>query len=360
MSNSTLQATTTTTSELISAVDSWSSSFSRLTLPSGLLGKSEVTEILDEGAKLLSITLMYGERTGKLDLVGYDDSEIQDKISDLNVESLWIYDTAKTLNIPPEFKEIKQDAFLIHTGKIRKCPTCRGHGKVRCSACKGKVRWTEYRGKTSTEYTCSCGDGKELCDICTGYGKTETVIRCHTSYKITTRRSQEYEGEVPKADLDKTTGRVLLEEVIEYPQHLMREMLQGGLDPTEYMELQEHVCSKVHGVINNKLKLSYDGNLQLVHDLTDQFFTTMPNPVEANILLENEVIPVRMRVKVEDSPVHQINYTYKSKPYELWVYGNERRIFAFKQPSEFTYKLGIVLIAGFMMLGLFFYLVSVS
>jgi hypothetical protein len=34
---------------------------------------------------------------------------------------------------------------------------------------------------------------------------------------------------------------------------------------------------------------------------------------------------------------------YKSRPYKIWVYGNERKVYAKKKPFEFTSKMGIIL-----------------
>jgi hypothetical protein len=325
------------------AIDEWSSSILNPTVPGRLLERSVIKEVSDEGAKLLSATFMYGERTGRQREIPYDESEITNKITDLATETLWIYG-ADGLNIPSDFTTTcTTKSFYITTGKVHKCSECRGFGKVTCSLCKGKIRWTERSGDTVTNHNCSCGDGKEICSQCDGYSYTQTVIDCDTSYKLHTTNRQDYKGEIPKDKLAKTTGTELFDESVDYPEEKMTRMLRGGLNGTEYAELQSEVAGRFHVSVDEKLT-AYDGDRQFIHNLITEFFSAMPNAVEKNKLLEYEILPIRLKLKIEDSPVKRITYEYKQRPYKLWVYGNEKRIFASEKPFEFTPRLiGIIL-----------------
>ena len=351
------QSSVKLSSDIMTAVNKWSSAFWRPAIPSKLFDKSIISDVVDAGAKLLSATFMYGERKGKLKEIPYDDSEVG-KITNLATESLWIYDNVATLDVPNDYKEEKQESFMISTGKTRKCSNCRGTGQVTCSKCGGKVQWRERQGDTIVEMTCSCGNGKERCGVCKGYSYLLAVIVCETAYKLTKTTNQEYEGEIPKNKLAQTTGRIVFEETVNYPIDKIKVMLVVGINANEYMQLQEIVRLHLHEVIQQKL-VSYEGNVQLVHDLVDRFFAEIPNPAQQNKLLEYEILPVRLRVKVEDAPVSQVKYLYKSQPYKLWVYGNERKIHAPKTPFEFTSKMwaisGIILVVITVVVALILY-----
>jgi len=165
----------------------------------------------------------------------------------------------------------------------------------------------------------------------------QKIIKCTTEYKISNTQDFEYSGPIPKKGFARAQGQTLFEETIDYPQDMVRTMLRGGIDANEYTQLQGIVKNKLHEVITGTLT-TYEGNLRLVHELVDRFFETIPNPVQTNKLLEHEIVPVRLRVKVERKPVYKIAYIYQSKSYDLWVYGTERKVYAPKKPGKFTKK----------------------
>lgn len=332
------------------AVNDWSSSLLNPTVPGGLFEKSTITAVADEGAKLLTATFMYGERTGRTGERPYDHGAIRNKIENLAEESLWLYGEP---NIPADYTTKGADKpFVITTGETHKCAKCRGHGKITCTTCKGKVRWTEKSGDEIVEKVCSCGDGKEACGDCDGYGWMETIIECKSEYKLHDSKKQDYNGEIPKDKLAKTSGRTLFEESVDYPLDMMRDMLRGGINASEYGELQKAVSGRFHAAIDEKLA-DYDGDINLVHGLIDEFFSSMPNAVEKNQLMKQEMLPIRLRLKVEDSPVSKIDYQYKAKSYRLWVYGNERKVHAVEKPFEFTPRLiGILVVAVAVVVGI--------
>jgi hypothetical protein len=321
---------------VLKAVNEWSSSIKNPTVPGQLFGKSTILAVADEGAKLLGATFMYGERTGKTIEIPYDHGTIRNTVDDLASESLWLYGTP---DIPPDFStKSSEKPFIITTGETHKCSKCRGHGKVTCTSCKGKVRWTEKQGDNIVEKVCSCGDGKEACGTCDGFGWMQNVIQCKTEFKTHDSDKQDYEGEIPKQKLQKTSGRVLFEETIDYPLDEMRGMLKGGINAAEYAQLQKEVADRFHSAIKETLT-EYDGDIALVHGLVDEFFAEMPNAVEKNKLFKHEMLPIRLKIKVEDSPVSRVNYKFKETEYRLWVYGNERKVHAPKKPFSFTPRL---------------------
>ena len=330
----------------MAAVNEWSSGFWRLLTPSKLFDKATIRQVTDEGANLLNVAFMYGERDGKTEEIGYDDSEIKNRIDNLATQSLWLYTTTTSAHAIPEgITEEDQEPFNIGTGRTRKCPSCRGTGKVTCSTCGGKIRWTEnsWDGKSLIHKTCSCGDGKERCGYCNGYSIVQFVIVVQTRYRITRSSKQEYDGEIPKDQLAATTGRILFKHTVDYPLDDLTRLLTGGVDAKAYTLLQDGVRMRLHDSVRKQLSATYDGDLQLVHDLVDRFFAKMPDACKENKLLEYEIIPIRLRIKVENAPVFRITYEYKDNEYTLWVYGNEKRIHAPERPVEFTAKMLVFL-----------------
>jgi len=143
------------------AIQKWSNSFFRASIPTNLMTKSVISEIRDERAKLLSAEFLYGERNGSIKEIPYDGSEISNRIDNLDEESLWLYGGGLS-EAPAGFSEMSQSKFLISTGKTKKCPKCRGEGKVDCWACKGS-------GQDKSQ-SCRHCSGKG-CRYCNGTGK---------------------------------------------------------------------------------------------------------------------------------------------------------------------------------------------
>jgi hypothetical protein len=111
----------------------------------------------------------------------------------------------------------------------------------------------------------------------------------------------------------------------------------GGMDQAYYAQLQAHVSNRFCSSIDEKLK-GYDGDIKQAHDLISGFIQGMPNPATENKLLERETMPVRIRFAITDVPVVRIEYSHEQKPYELWVYGNEHKVYASKHPRKLTAK----------------------
>lgn len=323
-----------------SSVNKWSSAFWRLTLPNNLFDIAQIIEIKDMSGQYINGVLLYGERKGKVDERPHDGGGLN-KITDLSVESLWNYDSVETEGVPTEFKYTKQPYFYIPTGKTRKCYSCSGRGVVKCTYCGGRGRYKSG----DNWYDCSCGNGQVDCDTCTGYGYLKEVIVCNTVYDINSLDTLDYKGVSFVGDsIDKTTrkiinstGEPLLEEIAEYPQSKVKIMLQGGLNAQEYLQLQNGIKDNLHKLVNEKLT-NYQGDIQLVHNAIERFFLNMPNPSVNNKLLEYEIIPVRVKISVQNRPVYQVKYIYKEKNYILWVYGDEGKIYASQSPKEFTIK----------------------
>jgi hypothetical protein len=339
--------------EIHKAVQKWGNSFFRASIPTNLIEKSVVTEINDERAKLLTAQFLYGERHGCEKDIPYDDSEIKNTINDLNVETLWLYGGKSTSEAPTGFSEKSLKKFQIETGKTKKCSKCRGEGVVTCSKCKG----TGYYKENSSDFKskpCSCDNGKRRCRACEGYRYVHTVIEVETAFKIDNSRKHDYSGEIPEKKLKKASGKVIFDESVDYPKDKMTKVLQGGIYPQEYSKLQENVSELFHFIIVKKLT-DYDGDMKMVHTLVDDFLKEMPNACEKNQLLKHEILPVRIGFKIEDAPVKCIAYTYKEKPYILWVYGNERRVYAKKCPRGFTWRLVISWTIQIIIVGLIIY-----
>jgi hypothetical protein len=339
--------------DLVDAVNRWSGQFFQLTTPSDLFDRSTILKQSEESAKLISSILLFGERTGTLRSRPYDSGGVSNKINTLAEESLWIYGDLKH---PQGFDPFHDKDFVISTGKTYKCSNCRGRGVLTCNNCNGKGWVRDSEGHVKDCYACT--GGTRECTTCSGYGMLEQIISVNSNYKQSKHHIEDYAGDVPKEQLEKATGIALFDEAIEYPGNL-QEMLVGGIDANDYETLQVGIKAEFHKKIDAKLE-KYDGDIKLVHRLVDEFFKKMPNPATANQVLEYEIFPVRLKVRIEDAPVYQMDYMYKGKPYTLWVYGKENKIYAPVKPAEFTLKLGLFLVGLAATAGLIFWIVSVN
>lgn len=352
-------------------IHKWSNSILRPAIPTNLIDKSTVTETSDERAKLLTAEFLYGERNGELKDIPYDGSEITNRIDNLDEESLWLYGSGLS-EAPRDFSEKSQPKFFISTGKTRKCPRCRGEGKVNCYHCKGTGRMEPQScskcigkgcrecGRTGkVQRACSrCeGSGTQRCGTCDGYKNVHSVIEVKTRFKVEDTTEHDYQGQVPPKKIKCATGNLIFQEVANYPVEGMRGMLKGGIDNHEYSKLQSGVANVFHSLIDNKFPV-YDGNLNLVHGLVDNFFKEIPNAYKENRVLEHEILPIRLRIKVEDVPVKKVTYVYKEKLYSLWVYGMEQRVFAQNMPLELTGRLVFLLFVHLLIVALVLYYIA--
>lgn len=72
------------------AIDSWSNSFLRPHIPPKLMSNSNMTRTEDDGAKLIYAKFLYGEKTGKYELVPFN-GNYDNVMQDISQESLWLY-----------------------------------------------------------------------------------------------------------------------------------------------------------------------------------------------------------------------------------------------------------------------------
>ncbi len=342
------------------AVDKWSNSFLRPLIPPKLLSNSDVINTEDDGAKLIYLKFLYGIQNGRYS-TRPTDGGIGNIITNLSEESLWLY-SMKNESTPEGFKaQKKKESGTIGTGDIRKCSTCRGQGRVRCTTCGGKVRWTskDFEGNR-IENVCSCGDGKQMCGSCDGFGDVEVIILTQKEYKLFETKNSQYTGEVPKEKIKKITGDLIYEQVYEYPLDIIRKMLIGGIDADEFNQLNDAVLNYLKQSVDDQLKERGDIDTNKIHNQMDTLFNSLPNPGKENKVLEHEVMPIRVMVKIENAPVKQIDYEYKNKKYSLWVYGKENSVWTRKTPFSFNYKNIIltILFLGLIIIGSFYYIDS--
>jgi len=320
---------------IIKAMDRWSGSFSKLLLPSGLGSKAVIKQCTDEGAKVLSTGIYMAYRIAEVGEMPYDGSTYEGHtMKDDSEGTLWAYETA----FPDGFQPVEGERFVVSLGHVYKCTHCRGQGRVKCQTCGGKVRWRSG----DTEYTCNCGDGHQNCGNCTGFGQLLKVLRVATKYSFEEKKAKEYTGRLPQALLMGSTGKNIYCHVAEFKQQVIAEAIDG-FDSDEFerlmaevhSELKRDVCAKAAGQMVNP---------QILHELIDGYFRELPNPVTANKRLKEECLPVRLKCEVSDVPVTGVKYEYKGRKYSLYVYGNDGKVWVDgAQPSEFTWKVGVVL-----------------
>ena len=179
------------------AINRWGNSFLRPFVPYNLIEKSSVLKTQDDGAKLVYVKFLYGLKLGTPGSIPFDGT-YGNKITNINEESLWLYGDSK-YQPPEEFVAKNFEKSYVRTGTNRKCGRCSGQGLVQCSKCGGKIRWKETKlNGDVVSYTCSCGNGKENCGVCDGFGDTEDVIRMQTSFNVDQTKDSQYSGEVPE------------------------------------------------------------------------------------------------------------------------------------------------------------------
>ena len=88
-------------SRAVNALNRWSGSFFRLTLPPGLGTKARIIGSADEGAKVLSVGMYVGRRTAEVTAIPYDGSRHDDNTPrDESADSLWAYKS----RLPPRIR----------------------------------------------------------------------------------------------------------------------------------------------------------------------------------------------------------------------------------------------------------------
>lgn len=350
------------------AIDKWSKSIAQVTLPSDLVSKCSIEEIADFSGKFISCQFLYGERTGEKDDIPYDGGEITNRISDLSIESLWKYGKNTFAEIPPKFDaskglfSSKWKPFFIGTGKTRKCPSCRGRGRIICRKCKGRGSYESgFIGSTEKTWeTCHCDNGYNDCGHCSEYGTIQDAIKCSTIYRTHSESRVIYLGpDFENCSSEKTikmilhsTGGLLLEKVIEYPFEEMCNILKGGVDNSKYDQMQNMIRDETENIVQNMLN-DTEHNIQMVYEALNKLLDYMPNPVQVNKVLEFELLPVRIRISVRRRPVFHVSYKYQEKPYVLWVFGDEGKIYASEKPREFTKEAKILALAASVIVFLF-------
>jgi len=324
------------------AINKWGNSFLRLFVPYNLIEKSTVKNTEDDGAKLVYVKFLYGLQTGKPNSIPFDGT-LGNIIKDVNEESLWLYDIDGDI-IPSGFTEKTYDKKIIRTGRTRKCGRCSGQGLVTCSTCKGKIRWHEKNlNGDVVEKICSCGNGKENCRVCEGFGDVEDVISTTTAFKINQTKNSQYTGEVPEPDIKKATGGLVYENQFEYPVDLVKKLLIGGLNMVEMNKLNNSVLDALK--TNMELELqNHEIDTDKIYGQLVLLFDSIAELSQNNLVLENEFMPIRVLVRVENAPVKQVNYVYKKKDFSLWVYGKENFIWQTETPKSFNIKVISILI----------------
>jgi hypothetical protein len=315
----------------------WSNSFFRLMLPSDLGTKAKIKQIQDEGAKVLSMGSYIGCRTAEPDSISYDGCTYEgEPMRDETKGTLWKY----SVQFPSGFDKANGENFNISLGTTFKCHDCRGQGRVKCRKCGGKVRWKERSGDDVVEYTCNCGDGKQDCSICTGFGQMQKILRVNTAYGFHETRVKEYSGRLPENLLMKSSGSSLFKYVSKFENEVVTEAIDG-FEPHEFDQLMQSLCFDIKKQADVKV-VDEMADPAVLHNLVDDYFDKLPNPVIANQRLKQESLPVRMKCEVSNVPVQAVLYEYKERDYSLYVYGNGGNIWIEgDQPREFTWKLGV-------------------
>lgn len=326
--------------EIIKVMNDWSESFSKLFLPSNIGSKATIKQITDEDAKVLSIGVLMGLRTASPNTIPYDGSTYEGQtIRDESTGTLWAYKT----EFPDGFAPMGGEKFHISLGHVFKCHRCRGHGRIQCWKCDGKVRWiTKKSSGESVEHVCTCGDGKQECSECTGYGELLKVLQVDTSYTFDEKKIKDYSGNLPDSLLMCSPGNLIFNHESEFEKRVIVEAIDG-FDSEEFNRLM----IDMHLELKNEIEEQLSKQLicpDILYNLSDEYFNNLSNPVDVNRRLQEEILPVRMKCEVWDIPIKAVEYSYKDKDYSLYMYGNNAKVWVHgEQPAEFTWKVAIAL-----------------
>lgn len=319
------------------AMDAWSEPLWKLLLPSALGTKAEITRLFSEDAVVLSTDLYSASRIGKIETIPYDGVEnatLDDETRGLH--SLWSLGGSA----PSDFASKTGEQFRLARGRIRKCNECRGQGRIRCRTCGGKIRWRTRDGDTITEHTCSCGDGKQNCFPCQGYGLVVEVLEVHTSYGPFNTKTAQYAGPVPQDFVAKSRGSVIFTGTYEF--NLMDKARNGSLGTNDIVERFVDISEVLEREAGAADAIQRFG-IEAIVSLVDKQFEALSNDFRTTRLLEKEIVPVRMRCQVTDVPVTAVQYSFKGKEYALHVYGDDDRVWcAGTRPRAFTWKMAVV------------------
>lgn len=328
--------------DIVKAMDKWSRGFSKLFLPSNIGSKATIKQVTDEDAKVLSIGVLMGLRKAVQETRPYDGSTYEGQtIRDESAGTLWAYKA----NFPEGFAPAKAENFDIPLGHVFKCHRCHGHGLITCWKCGGKVRWTTKNSSgESVDHVCNCGNGKQECPECIGYGELLKVLKVKTSYTFDKKETKDYTGNLPESLLKHASGNIIFKHTSEFEKRVIAEAIDG-FEPGEFTLLMKDMRFELKRNVEEQLSGKLR-NIHILYNLIDDYFDNMENPVDVNKRLQEEKLPVRMKCEVKDISVKAVKYGYKDKDYSLYTYGNDAKIWVDgKQPSELTWKVAIFLCA---------------
>ncbi|XP_053324965.1 protein SSUH2 homolog [Spea bombifrons] len=206
---------------------------------------------------------------------------------------------------PPLFKDETKKTPVPHTSSVKQCPLCNGIGKIVCQKChgsRGQCSSCNGKGENSEKEKCHrCdGDGKEncsscnnnnvqTCTTCNGKGQVVSFIELTVTWK---NNVSEY---IPDHNSD-------------FPIDKFKEVKGDKIFTDEQM--------MVPPLVNFPEASINQASQNCVQDHRNQYFTT------CRVL--------RQRHSIEWLPLTKVEYTWKEKPYNYFVYGKEKKVYTEK------------------------------
>lgn len=233
----------------------------------------------------------------------------------------------------PRFDKYRDSVSFTGMAESCTCPRCGGSGTVTCSTCMGSgwvnVSQTEYHTESYTDFDgqrktrtvsktvykrerCSIcgGSGRVQCPRCSGSGAIEIypVLNCLRHHKQ------------HRDCIDPTIGRGLEKVIYKADSKVLIETpIKDGL-------------IKTNEILGREIPQEA---AQLVQRLT----TTVEHIQTPQITI------IRQRLILHEVPISEIDYGYKKKAYQLWVYGYDKRVHALKSPINLFRLLVTIFIA---------------
>lgn len=237
---------------------------------------------------------------------------------------------------PTSFQERTVQIRVPHTETVQTCPHCQGGGTTRCPHCSGSGRvnctWcngTGFRNRTETRMEtdvqgnqvqrmvtvqdpCTCfmgkvncsgcqGSGSITCSGCAGNGRVRTFDLLTVHFHCDTLHDVVHSTKVPNALLQQSAGQVLVDQQTE-------QVTSCGEVPPEIRERGQALLDK----------------------------SRPTDPSQSHLLFQH--------LHIEQVPIQEVVYTFRNSGHkQLWIYGNDQRIYAPGAPKPWIRLAGLII-----------------
>ena len=349
--------------------------------------KIEILEFYEKPSYIVSLETQYEKRILREGTVAYNGEEILQKtVNKANVK-IWSYDSKPIF----DFKEKKDKIKIENSQEIIECPDCigkgeikcnhchgqgktqcsrclgareiscqrcNGAGRIRCNVCGGTGELRDQRNNATSEANnylrpcnncrggynpCFCSNGRVVCPNCNGVGMTIcntcrgsgwiSCIKCSGKGRIVRYLYIDIDFWGDKFDKN-FNFKELPEDIITGKPDVIYN--DKGLECSLIKEPAYQVLNVFFDKLeeNDFIKLNFDGMNTAINELINNI-KTKNNSQNNNLGVFNEDYKViKQRLVINKIDIKHIKYKYDDRPYELWIYGNNNKIYAPSNPIK--------------------------